>query len=107
MDWQANNPDGLETLQKTNPVAFWTLYKAEYGELPDGVTMPGAANDNAATLQAAFVVVENNILGRSSWTWMDWQQNDPDRLEAMAKNSPAAFNELYKAEYGIYPHEER
>lgn len=36
---------------------------------------------------------------RASWTWNDWQKNDPKALAKMEDSDPAIFKALYKAEF--------
>jgi ATP-dependent Clp endopeptidase proteolytic subunit ClpP len=38
-------------------------------------------------------------LGRESWTWKEWQKEDPRGLEALAKSDPEKFSALYNAEF--------
>ncbi len=40
-----------------------------------------------------------SVVGREGWDWEKYQAEDPKALEAMAKNDPEMFNELYKAHY--------
>lgn len=37
--------------------------------------------------------------GRETWSWADWQKNDPRALEAMAESDPEAFTAIYEKAY--------
>ena len=39
------------------------------------------------------------VAARASWTWEQWQKEDPRGLEAMAKSDPEAFKTLYEGTF--------
>lgn len=39
------------------------------------------------------------VAARASWTWEQWQKEDPRGLEAMAKSDPEAFKTLYDSSF--------
>lgn len=45
----------------------------------------------------------NNSNNRKDWDWKKWNKEDPEGLEKMESKDSAAFNALYKAEFGELP----
>lgn len=62
-----------------------------YGEKPSFTSMLGAASGSSVASRSAQ---------RATWTFDEWQKNDPKGLDAMAKTDYESFNDLYSARFG-------
>lgn len=83
---------GLDALQTVLSYATPTA-AAPKQETPKTPSIVNMMNKNSGTASADT--------GKDNWGWKEWQEKDPDGLEALAKNDYDKFNAIYKAEFKV------
>lgn len=90
---------GLETLQ-----AMLGLNAPAVAAATPAAQTPSTATPAVPTvvnlMQTGATTVADE---RKGWTWDEWQEKDPDGVEALEKSNPEAFKALYKAKFGTVP----
>lgn len=90
--WQENDSKGLEKLAMRFPITFNKLFKTEYPEQEIDIKI----NPNNQTNNN-----EMNTKNKENWTFKEWQKEDPAGLEALEKNSPEKFSNLFNQQFPI------
>jgi hypothetical protein len=87
-------------LQKESRENFLELADANYDLFEKTINGLPKAVRLSSVGSASLTNRTNTVSGREDWTFSDYQKKDPKALEALSKNDPAKFKELYTAEFG-------
>lgn len=63
--------------------------------------LKGVHSFTAAIANAGNNTTTSASQKQATWSWEDWQKNDPRGLEKMEKNDHEGFNALYKSAFGV------